>query len=99
LRPAPFTLHLAFVFTPQRGTSACQPSALRQRRRTCPCESRGGWTLVGRLGDAEEVTYAVLYLASGKSKFVTGAEIVIDGGFTAREGDEKELEEMEGQCP
>jgi len=45
---------------------------------------REDWTLVGRLGDAEEVAYAVLYLASDESKFVTGAEIVIDGGFTAR---------------
>ena len=45
---------------------------------------REDWTLVGRLGEAEEVAYAVLYLASDESAFITGTEIVIDGGFTAR---------------
>jgi len=39
---------------------------------------------LGRLGEAEEVAYMVLYLASDESRFVTGAEMVIDGGTTAR---------------
>jgi NAD(P)-dependent dehydrogenase (short-subunit alcohol dehydrogenase family) len=39
---------------------------------------------VGRLGDAEDIAYGILYLASDESKFVTGAELVIDGGYTAR---------------
>ncbi|MFT4029055.1 MAG: SDR family NAD(P)-dependent oxidoreductase [Protaetiibacter sp.] len=33
-------------------------------------------------GDAEDIGYGMLYLASAESKFVTGAEIVIDGGWT-----------------
>lgn len=41
-------------------------------------------TPLGRDGQPEEVAYGVLYLASDESSFVTGAELVIDGGFTAR---------------
>ena len=39
---------------------------------------------VGHLGTPEDVAFGVLYLASDESKFVTGAELVIDGGYTAR---------------
>jgi NAD(P)-dependent dehydrogenase (short-subunit alcohol dehydrogenase family) len=41
-------------------------------------------TPLGRDGKPEEVAYGVLYLASDESSYVTGAELVIDGGFTAR---------------
>ena len=41
-------------------------------------------TPLGRDGKPEEVAYGVLYLASDESSFVTGSELVIDGGFTAR---------------
>ncbi|HEV8439729.1 MAG TPA: glucose 1-dehydrogenase [Methylomirabilota bacterium] len=39
---------------------------------------------LGRYGEPEEVAYGVLYLASDESLFVTGAELVIDGGWTAQ---------------
>jgi NAD(P)-dependent dehydrogenase (short-subunit alcohol dehydrogenase family) len=41
-------------------------------------------TPMGRDGKPEEVAYGVLYLASDESSFVTGAELVIDGGYTAQ---------------
>ena len=40
-------------------------------------------TPIGRLGKPEDVAFGVLYLASDESSFVTGAELVIDGGRTA----------------
>jgi 3(or 17)beta-hydroxysteroid dehydrogenase len=39
---------------------------------------------VGHLGDPDDIAYGVLYLASDESKFVTGSELVIDGGYTAQ---------------
>ncbi|MCH9674081.1 MAG: SDR family oxidoreductase [Gammaproteobacteria bacterium] len=39
---------------------------------------------LGRLGQASEVANAVLFLASSEASFITGTELVVDGGFTAR---------------
>ena len=39
---------------------------------------------VGRLGNADDIAFGMLYLASDESSFVTGAELVIDGGTTAQ---------------
>ncbi len=49
---------------------------------------RAEWCLeripIGRLGNAYDIAYGILYLASDESSFVTGAELVIDGGTTAQ---------------
>jgi NAD(P)-dependent dehydrogenase (short-subunit alcohol dehydrogenase family) len=39
---------------------------------------------IGRLGRPEEVAEAVVWLCSGKSSFVTGHSLIVDGGFTAQ---------------
>lgn len=39
---------------------------------------------LGKVGEPDDVAYGILYLASDESKFVTGSELVIDGGYTAR---------------
>ncbi len=45
-------------------------------------ETRVGEIPMGRLGEAEDIAYGALYLASDESSFVTAAELVIDGGVT-----------------
>ena len=37
---------------------------------------------MGRLGNPEEIAYAALYLASDESRFVTGTNMIVDGGLT-----------------
>ena len=42
------------------------------------------WHPVGRIAQTDEIAYGVLYLASQESSFVTGTELIIDGGMTAQ---------------
>ena len=39
---------------------------------------------LGHVGEPDDIAYGILYLASDESKFVTGSELVIDGGYTAQ---------------
>jgi len=41
-------------------------------------------TPMGRLGTAEDIANGVLFLTSDESSWVTGSELVIDGGMTAQ---------------
>ena len=38
---------------------------------------------IKRLGTAEEISYAALFLASDESSYITGASIYVDGGYTS----------------
>ena len=40
---------------------------------------------MGRFGNVEDIAHGVLYLASDEASFVTGADLIIDGGVTAQE--------------
>ncbi|MEM4497382.1 MAG: SDR family NAD(P)-dependent oxidoreductase [Nitrososphaerota archaeon] len=55
------------------GVGVLSKEAYEQVRRAIP---------LGRFGKPEEVAYLVLFLASDKSDFITGQNIVIDGGYT-----------------
>ena len=39
-------------------------------------------TPVGRLGEVEDLQGALIFLASDTSNFVTGCDLIVDGGFT-----------------
>jgi 3(or 17)beta-hydroxysteroid dehydrogenase len=39
---------------------------------------------IGHVGEPDDIAFGVLYLASDEAKFVTGTELVIDGGYTAQ---------------
>jgi NAD(P)-dependent dehydrogenase (short-subunit alcohol dehydrogenase family) len=39
---------------------------------------------IGHVGEAIDIAYGILYLVSEESKFVTGSELVIDGGYTCK---------------
>jgi NAD(P)-dependent dehydrogenase (short-subunit alcohol dehydrogenase family) len=73
------SVHPGFIWTPmveQYLQTLEDPAAARgQLERLHP---------VGHFGEPDDVAYGILYLASDESKFVTGSELVIDGGYTAR---------------
>lgn len=74
------SVHPGFIWTPLVEQLASQSKegteAFRQN-----LESRHP---IGRVGQPEDIAYGILYLASDESKFVTGSELVIDGGYTAQ---------------
>jgi NAD(P)-dependent dehydrogenase (short-subunit alcohol dehydrogenase family) len=47
-------------------------------------KSRGDRIPLGFMGDGRDTAHAVLFLASEEARFITGTEIVVDGGMTVR---------------
>ncbi len=47
-------------------------------------ERRRSLVPLGRIGTAEDVAYGALFLASDESSYITGSDLVIDGGWTAQ---------------
>ena len=73
------------------GSTRFTPVSAARRSRTMAITTKSGatsgaWTAPpsARLGNADDVGYGILYLASDESRYVTGAELVIDGGMTAQ---------------
>jgi len=69
------SVHPGFVLTPMTEKIFSDEARLEDRLAGVP---------IGRLGSVEEAVNGILYLASDEVSFVTGAELVIDGGMTAQ---------------
>ena len=73
------SVHPGYIWTPMvENYLAAQPDPAGAKQAVCALHP------VGHLGEPDDIAYGVLYLASDESKFVTGAELVIDGGYTAQ---------------
>jgi len=73
------TVHPGFIWTKMvRGFCKSQDDPDQAKK---DLESKHA---LGHLGEPSDIAYGILYLASDESKFVTGTELVIDGGYTAQ---------------
>lgn len=75
------SVHPGYIWTPMvenhlRASGATDLDAARREV--------GALHPLGHMGDVDDIAWAVVYLASDEAKFVTGAELAVDGGYTAR---------------
>jgi NAD(P)-dependent dehydrogenase (short-subunit alcohol dehydrogenase family) len=73
------SVHPGFILTPMvEGFFAAAPDPALARKAVEALHP------LGHLGEPDDVAFGILYLASDEAKFLTGIELVIDGGYTAR---------------
>jgi len=72
------SVHPTFIDTPMVRAmidNASDPARVEQKlARQVP---------IGHIGEPDDIAWGIVYLASNESKFMTGAEFVVDGGITA----------------
>ncbi|MBM3926477.1 MAG: glucose 1-dehydrogenase [SAR202 cluster bacterium] len=69
------SIHPGPIETPMTAHRRADPAFLNRLMSKVP---------MGRIGQPMEIAYGMLYLASEESSYVTGSELVIDGGWTAQ---------------
>jgi NAD(P)-dependent dehydrogenase (short-subunit alcohol dehydrogenase family) len=77
------SVHPGIVDTPIWGKLPTEAQGSGQNEPIDPEERAKLFTPLGRAGQASEIASGVLYLASDASRYVTGTELVIDGGMNA----------------
>ncbi|HRG14824.1 MAG TPA: SDR family oxidoreductase [Pseudomonadota bacterium] len=75
------SIHPGYIWTPMvenhlRNSGAADLDAAKKQV--------GSVHPLGHVGEPDDIAWGVVYLASEESKFMTGSELVIDGGYTAR---------------
>lgn len=69
------SVHPGWIDTPMTERSLSVPENRGDRINRTP---------LGRIGTVDDIAYGVLFLASDEASFITGSELVIDGGYTAQ---------------
>ena len=70
------SIHPGFIWTPLVEELAKNKSGFR--------EHLDSLHPIGHIGEPIDIAYGILYLVSDESKFITGSELVIDGGYTCK---------------
>ncbi len=78
------SIHPGFILTPMVEKSIVQLAAQSGIDYETQKNQLAQLHPLGRLGASEDVAFAIVYLASDESSFMTGAELVVDGGYTAQ---------------
>lgn len=69
------SIHPGHIATPLSAPAYADPDIAKKLLADVP---------LGRIGEADEIADAILFLASDESRYMTGAELVVDGGTTAQ---------------
>ncbi len=73
------SVHPGYIWTPMVQKYAEEQGNVEEARRTLE-----NLHPIGKVGEPDDIAFGIVYLASEESKFVTGSELVIDGGYTAQ---------------
>lgn len=73
------SIHPGFIWTPMVENFASSLGDQAEVRKAMDAKHP-----LGHIGEPDDIAWGIVYLASDESKFVTGSELVIDGGYTAQ---------------
>jgi len=73
------SIHPGYIWTPMVESYLAEHGDVEEGRKALAALHP-----IGRVGEPEDIAYGVVYLASDEAKFVTGSELIIDGGYTAQ---------------
>ena len=73
------SIHPRFIWTPMVEKFAGEQGDIHEARKQFDALHP-----IGHVGEPDDIGWGIVYLASEEAKFITGSELVIDGGYTAR---------------